>query len=30
VEKLFTHRAMKYRHTGLHERDLSDDDLWCG
>jgi arsenate reductase len=27
VEKLFSKRAMKYRHMGLHEQQLSDDDL---
>jgi arsenate reductase len=27
VEKLFSKRAMKYRATGLHEKELSDDDL---
>ncbi|MFL5539464.1 MAG: arsenate reductase family protein [Longimicrobiaceae bacterium] len=27
VEKLFSRRAMKYRQMGLHERQLSDDDL---
>ena len=27
VEKLFSRRAMKYRAMGLHERDLSDDEL---
>ncbi len=26
-EKLFSRRAMKYRQMGLHERDLTDDDL---
>jgi arsenate reductase (glutaredoxin) len=26
-EKLFSRRAMKYRQVGLHERDLTDDDL---
>jgi len=27
VEKLFSKRAMKYRQLGLHEQQLSDDDL---
>ena len=27
VDRLFSKRAMKYRQMGLHERDLSDDDL---
>ena len=27
VERLFSKRAMKYRQMGLHERELSDDDL---
>jgi len=27
VEKLFSKRAMKYRQMGLHERQLTDDDL---
>lgn len=27
VDKLFSRRAMKYRAMGLHERELSDDDL---
>lgn len=27
VEKLFSRRAMKYRQLGLHEQELSDDDL---
>jgi arsenate reductase len=27
VEKLFSKRAMKYRQMGLHERQLSEDDL---
>jgi arsenate reductase (glutaredoxin) len=27
VEKLFSKRAMKYRAMGLHERELSEDDL---
>jgi arsenate reductase len=27
VEKLFSRRAMKYRQMGLHEQQLSDDDL---
>jgi len=27
VEKLFSKRAMKYRQMGLHEQQLSDDDL---
>lgn len=27
AEKLFSRRALKYRQMGLHERDLTDDDL---
>jgi arsenate reductase len=27
AEKLFSRRALKYRQMGLHQRDLSDDDL---